>query len=592
MKKIITYFFCLIFFFNAQAQAEELYGLAMHGQPKYAVNFQHLDYVNPAAPQGGSIKQAAIGTFDTLNPFSIKGKAAEGLNLVYDRLMARVWDEPFTLYPLIAEKIDVPEDRSALTVHLNPAARFHDGTPITADDVLFSFETMKAKGRPNMRRIYRLVETIEKRNDHTIRFTFGPGHDQETVMIIAMMPVLSKGWWEQHDFDSTILEHPLGNGPYRIVKTDPGRQIIYEHVPDYWAADLPVNRGHFNFSTLIYDYYRDNTVAFEAFKAGETDLRREWDAGKWNTAYDFPAIHDGSVKKENFSHGRPERVRSLIFNTRRPPFDNRKVREALNYALDFDWLNSNLFHGQYKRISSYFPNASLAAQGLPDEEEKAILEPWREQLPPEIFGTAWQPPQTQNSQQKRLNLRKADTLLKEAGWIVKNGKRVRVDDEQNIFKFEIMLDSPENEKIALSFVSALKRLGIQAQVRVLDSAAYRGRLNDYDFDMTLYYWLNSLSPGTEQMLYWSCESANQPARWNFAGICHPAVDAIASSIAKAKTREELVTRTHALDRILMWHYNMIPLYYAGKDFLSYRQFIHHPVTTPLYGPVLETWWAE
>ncbi len=563
----------------------------MHGQPKYSADFTHLDYASPQAPKGGALKQAAIGTFDNLNPFAIKGKAAQGLNLVYDRLMQRVWDEAFTMYPLIAEKVDIPADRSEVTFHINKAARFHDGSPITAEDVLFSFETLRDHGRPNMRRIYKLVDSAKIMGKHEVYFHFGEGFDRETVMILAMMPVLSKAWWDGREFDSTLLEIPLLNGPYKITAVDPGRRVVYERAPDYWAKDLPVNSGHFNFERIIYDYYRDNSVAFEAFKSGDLDLRRERDAGKWATAYDFPAIKNGAVTKESLQHGRPERVRSLIFNTRRTPFDNRGVREALNYVLDFDWLNTNLFHSQYKRITSYFPNSELAATGEPSEAELALLKPFESALAPEVFGPAWQAAKTSNQSEQRKNLRKASALLKEAGWIIKDGKRVHKKTFEP-FKFEILLDSPQDEKVALSFINSLERLGIRAHVRVLDSAAFRGRLNEYDFDMVLYHWTNSLSPGTEQMLYWSCESADQPARWNFPGICQPAIDALAQGIANAKDREDLVAHAHALDRILSWNYYTIPLYYAGEDYVSYRNFIRHPDKTPLYGMVIETWWAE
>ncbi len=573
------------------ARAETLHGLAMHGAPKYGPDFAHLDYVNPDAPKGGTLKQAATGTFDNLNPYAIKGKAAQGLNLVYDRLMARVWDEPFTMYPLIAEHIEVPEDRSSLTVHINPAARFHDGSAITAEDVLFSFETLRDHGRPNMRRIYRLVDEARIIDQDTAYFSFGEGHDRETVMILAMMPVLSKAWWVDREFDSTLLETPLLNGPYKIAEVDPGRRIVYERVADYWAADLPVNRGQFNFDRVVYDYYRDDTVAFEAFKAGDVDFRREWDAGRWAAGYNGPAVDRGDIVKEELAHGRPERVRSLIFNTRRPPFDNRAVREALGLALDFDWLNKTLFHGQYKRIDSFFPNAYLAAAGEPSEAELALLEPWRASLSPEIFSAAWRPPQSGDRTAARANLRRADGLLQQAGWIVRDGVRVN-EQTGTALTFEIMLDSPEHEKVALAYIDGLKRLGVSATVRALDTAAFRGRLNDYDFDMVLYHWTNSLSPGTEQMLYWSCEAAEQPARWNFPGICEPAVDALAQGIADAQSRDDLVAHARALDRVLSWGHYTIPLYYAGTDMVAYRHHIRRPDETPLYGMVIESWWAD
>lgn len=557
----------------------------MHGIPQYNAQSTHLGYANPDAPKGGTLRMAAIGTFDSLNPYAIKGSAAQGLALVYDRLMARVWDEPFTLYPLIADHVDVAPDRSAITIHVDPRARFHDGSPITADDVIFSYQTLRDSGRPNMRKVYRLIETVEKTDPLTVRFKLGEGYDQETIMIIAMMPVLSKSYWESRTFDSSTLDIPLLNGPYRIAEFDPGRRIVYERVPDYWAADLLTNKGHHNFDRIIYDYYRDDSVAFEAFKSGDLTLRREWDAGQWARAYDFPAALDNRVKTEALPHGRPERVRALIFNTRRPPFDDIRVRKALNLLLDFNWINKNIFYGQYKQIDSYFPNSELAATSKPGPRELEILTPWKDQIQSTVFeGKDTRPPQTQ-----REKLREADRLLKEAGWIVENGKRVK---NGKPFSFEIILDAPENEKIALHFKRALEKMGIDVLIRVLDTAAYRGRLNEYNFDMTLYYWLSSLSPGTEQILYWGCAAANEPARWNFSGICNPAIDSIAQAIPETKTREDLVAHVRALDRILMSGDYMIPLYYGGTDYVSYWNPVHRPEKTPLYGMVLETWWMD
>lgn len=539
----------------------------MNGTPKYDQAAPHLDYVNPNAPKQGTLVQSALGTFDTLNPFNIKGTAVQGLSLVHDRLMQRVWDEPFTMYPLIAEKIDVPADRSAITFFLNPKAKFQDGSPITADDVIFSFNILKEKGRPNMRRVYGLVKTVEKKNDRTIHFALGEGYDRETIMIIAMMPVLSKSWWEKHDFNSTTLDIPNSNGPYKIISVDPGRKITYERDKNYWAADLFVNKGQFNFDKMVFDYYRDDAVAFEAFKAGEFDLRREWDAGKWASGYTFPAIKNGTVKAKSLKHGRPEKVRSLIFNTRRPPFDDIRVREALGLAFDFEWINANLYHSLYKRVNSYYPNSELAAGD-------------------------WVPPSHKTPAESRANLRKADQLLKDAGWIVVNGKRVKQSDPKSALTFEIMLGAPDDEKVALAFARNLKKLGIEPRIRVLDAAAFTGRLNEYDFDMVLHFWLSTLSPGTEQILYYGCEAGKQKARWNFPGICDPEIDRLSLSIAASPTREDMVSRLHDLDRALLKGQYMIPLNYPGVDYVAYKTTLKHPANIPLYGMVLESWWAQ
>lgn len=570
-------------------ELEAPYGLAMVGTPKYDASAAHLDYASPDAPKGGTLKMSAIGTFDTLNPYSIKGKAAEGLHLVYDRLMARVWDEPFTMYPLIAEKVEVADDRSWIAFTLNPKARFKDGTPITVDDVIFSYETLRDSGRPNMRQVYKLVQSAEKEGERRVKFTLGEGYDRETVMILAMMPVLSKDWWSGRTFDATTLGQINTNGPYTIETIDVGRRIVYKRDPDYWAKDLPVNVGHFNPDTIIYDYYRDGDVAFEAFKSGDADFRREFDVGRWADGYDFPAIKNGTIKKEAIAHSRPEKARAFIFNTRRAPFDDIRVREAFNLLFDYEWVNKNLFHGKFKRITSFYPNSELAAHGTPSAAELSLLESYRDTFAPPVFETAYTPPVSETPQQRRTNMRKAAALLDASGWTVQNGKRMK---DGNPLSFEILLGAPEDEKIALHLSRALEKAGIDVKIRVLDTAAYRGRLNEYDFDMTLYHWLSSLSPGTEQVLYWGCEAAKQPARWNFAGICNPAVDALAGNIAHAETREDLVAHVRALDRILTHGQYVIPLYYAGEDYVSYAAKIRHPAETPLYGMVLETWWID
>ena len=536
----------------------------MHGAPKYTAESTHLDYANPDAPKGGKTTMAAIGTFDTLNPYSIKGKAALGLNLVYDRLMARVWDEPFSMYPLIAESYEMPDDRSSITFHLNPAAKFHDGSTITTDDIAFSFETLKTQGRPNMRAVYRLVQNVDVKDKQTITFAFGEGYDQETALIIAMMPILSKAYWDGKTFDQTTLENPILNGPYAIKSIDPGRSITYERVKNYWAADILPNAGHYNFDEITYEYFRDDSVALEAFAAGDTDLRRESDIGKWKNDHNFPAIQTGAVKQEALPHGRPEPARGFIFNTRRPPFDNIHVREALSLMLDRHKINKLLFNNEQKFITSYFPNSPFEAIAF--------------RAPPELGQT-----------DIRANMRKAAELLKEAGWNVENGIQTK---DGKILSFEVLLQTPEDEKLALNFAQNLKRLGVNMRVRVTDSADFIRRINAYDYDMVLHQWLSTLSPGTEQSIYWSCEAAEQQGRFNFAGICDPEIDALATKVPQTKTYEELVSTMQALDAKLLAGHYMIPLFYLGKDFAAYKNNIHHPDKTPLYGMVLETWWKE
>lgn len=531
----------------------------MHGTSKYNTNSPHIDYANPDAPKGSTLKQSAVGTFDTLNPFSLKGQAPLNMNLVNDRLMRRVWDEPFTLYPLIAERIDIPADRSGITFHLNPKAVFHDGSPITAQDVLFSYETLRDKGRANMRKIYKLIDNAEIIDERTIKFTFGEGYDRETVMIIAMMPVLSKAYWQSKDFDAALTEVPLGSGSYKVKGFDLGRNITYERVPNYWAKDIFVNRGHYNFKEISYDYYRDDTIALESFKKGDLNLRREWNVNKWRMHYNNLPTH---LIKSELTHKRPERAKGLIFNLRRKPFDNLKVRQALSTAFHDEWVAKNLYSENFKRIDSVFPNSVLAA---PSPEERR--------------------------QQFRGRLRDAAKLLNESGWIIQNGKRIHSETDKP-FEFELITATPQDEKIALTYQRALERLGITMHIRPLDAATFQNRKTSYDYDMIAFHWQNSLSPGTEQRLYWSCAAADEPARFNYSGICTPELDALTDKIADAQTYEELVEHAHSIDRIIREENIFIPLFYKGSDYIAHHENIKNNGENPIYGAVLETWWIN
>ncbi len=571
------------------AQAESS-GLAMVGDAKMSSDFTHFDYANPEAPKGGTFRRAAFGTFDTVNPFSLKGNSAQGLNLVYDRLMSRSWDEPFTMYPQIAESVNIPEDRSSITFTLNPNAKFQDGTTITSDDVEFSFETLKEKGRPNMRNVYKLVDKVEKSGKDKITFHLGKGYDRETVMILAMMPVLSKHWWSGKDFNKTILEAPNTSGPYKIAEIDAGKKIVYERDPNYWGADLPVNKGQYNFDKVSFDYFRDQTSAFESFKAGDIDVWVDLDPGHWASAYDLPSVSTDLIKKEELKHGRVERMWGFIFNTRRAPFDNAKVRRALSQMVDYDWINRNIFYGAYQTTTSYFPNSELAAIDEPSQEELVYLSPYKDNLPEEVFGPAWQAPPSGSMVANRASQVKADALLKESGWGVRNGLRVN-DTTGEPFSFEIVLGDPKDEKLAISFKKSLERLGITVTLRTLDAAAFQDRLTAYDYDMVLDYWQNSLSPGTEQALYWGCQAAKENGRFNYAGICHPAIENLIATIPNATSREGMVAATRALDRILTWENYAIPLFYSDRDTVASWSLFSHPEQQSLYGNILESWWS-
>ncbi len=580
--------FGISFFVTHFGYAEESsspFGLSMHGQTKYNADDTHLSYVNPDAPKGGALKTAAIGSFDSLNPYSIKGTAAQNMNLVYDRLMRRVWDEPFTLYPLIAQKLDVAEDRSAVTFHLNPKARFHDGTPITATDVLFSYETLKQHGRPNMRRIYSLISSAEIKNEQTIHFTFGGGYDRETVMIVAMMPVLSKAWWSTREFDSTVTETPVLNGPYRIKNATAGRKIIYERVKDYWAKDLLVNKGHYNFDTITYDYFRDDTIALEAFKKGDLNFRREWDSAKWQSAY---KDINNAIALYNAPHQRPERAHGFVFNMRRTLFKDIEIRKALSIAFDAQWVEKNLYNNTLKRIKSVYPNSVLDGSDSVESNVLNGFNDWKDDVNAAVLQN---PFITETKMTARDRLKAAKEILENASWIVKDGVRVHKDTGATL-SFEIIVSTGQEEKIALSYQKTLQRLGIKMDIRMLDSTSFQERKKSYDYDMISVFWQNSLSPGTEQVAYWSCQAAKEIARFNYAGICNPALDHYAGKIADAKTYSELITYAQSIDRILLSEHIFIPLFYKDVDYIAHTKNIKHPETTPTYGAVVEGWWMD
>lgn len=567
----------------------DTHGLAMVGTPTIPDGFTHFNYANPDAPKGGTFKQAILGNFDTLNPFSLKGTAAQSLNLVYDRLMMRSWDEPFTLYPLIAESIDVPDDRSSITFHLNPKAKFQDGSPITADDVLFSFKTLKENGRPNMRNTYKMVSAVDKLNDHSVKFTLSADRTKETVMILAMMPVLSEKWWATQDLNRTILTPPNSTGPYRITEVEVGRRIVMERNPDYWAKDLPVAKGQYNFDRIIFNYFKNQTSAFESFKAGDTDMWIDMNPGHWANAYDFPAAKNNDVVREEIAHHRVEKMWGFIFNSARPPFNDRNVRKALSLVLDYDWINKNIYYGQYKTLNSFFPNSYLAATGLPSDTELTYLTPYKDTLSPDVFGASWTPPPTGDQSAIRANRLNADKLLSASGWVIQNGVRVNATTGKPL-TFEMMVGSPDEEKLALAFKRSLSGLGVNVKLRVLDAAAFQARLSDYDYDMMLYNWQNTLSPGTEQAVYWGCAAASQKGRFNYAQICNPAIDHLVSLIPNSTTTEEMTSAVRALDRILMSESYVIPLFYTGRDFVASWVRISHPEKPSLYGNIMESWW--
>lgn len=578
------------------ATAQELtpvHAIAIHGEPKYGPDFTHFDYVNPDAPQGGDVTLHAIGNFDTFNPYVIKGVPAAGISLTFESLMTSSADEPFTEYGLIAESMEMPEDRSFIIYNLRAEARFHDGEPITADDVVFSLNVLKEKGQPFFRFYYGNVEAAEKLGERRVKFTFSGDENRELPMIIGQMPILPEHYWRDRDFEATTLDPPLGSGPYKVRAFEPGRFVEYERVADYWGDGLPVNRGQYNFGTIRYDYYRDATVATEAFKAGEYDFRAENIAKQWATAYDIPAVRDGRIVKREFGHGLPSGMQGFAFNLRRPIFADPQVRRALAYAFDFEWSNENLFFGQYIRTESYFDNSDLASRGLPEGEEREILERFRDRLPAEVFTEAYAPPTTQGGS-LRDNLRTALGILRDAGWEVKDG--VLTDVETGApFAFEIMLNAATAsswERIVLPYAQNLKRLGIEATVRTVDPNQYQNRLDSYDFDMLVQVWGQSLSPGNEQREFWGSEAAERPGSRNVTGLKHEVVDALIELVISAPDRESLVHRVRALDRVLLWHHLVVPHWHIPYSRIVYWDKFGLPETVPMQGVQFLTWWVD
>ncbi|WP_413204274.1 extracellular solute-binding protein [Rhodospirillum sp. A1_3_36] len=565
------------------------HGLAMYGTPKYPADFTHFDYVNPDAPKGGDIRLATIGGFDSLNPYVIKGDSAAGLGLTYDTLMVSSADEAFTKYGLIAESVEVPKDRSWVRFTLRPEAKWSDGEPITAEDVAFSMETLRTKGLPLYNAYYSSVTNVEVEDERTVRFDFEEGENRELPLIVSELPILPKHYWKDRDFTAVTLDIPVTSGPYAVKDFEPGRYITLERRDDYWAKDLPVNRGKNNFDTIRYDYYRDSTVMFEAFKAGAIDFRQEMSAKAWATKYDFPAAEDGRVIKETLDHHRVEGMQGFVYNMRNPLFADPKVREALANAFDFEWTNQTLSSGELKHHRSYFDNSDLAATGLPSEAELAILEPLRDDIPKRVFTEEYNPPSTAPPGGLRANLKKALDLLREAGWSVKDGKLV--NGEGKPFSFEILLVQPEFEKIILPMAKNLERLGIDVSIRTVDTAQYINRLTQFDYDMIVGSWGQTESPGNEQRDFWSSAAADTPGSRNLAGIKNPALDKVIDQLIASPSREDLVTRVHALDRILQWSFLVIPQFYFGADFIAHWDIFGHP-PTPSKGVQLMTWWID
>lgn len=573
---------------TALASAQQLNAVAMYGEPKYSETFQHFDYANPAAPKGGALRMHTLGSFDSFNSFVARGQAAVGTSYVYDTLTVASKDEPFTQYGLLAERIDIAKDRNSVTYTLRKEATFADGEPVTAHDVVFTFELLMEKGSPFYAFYYADVESVKALDEHTVTFALTPGDNRELALILGQLPVLPQHFWQDKDFSRSGLTVPLGSGPYRIKEFDAGKRVTYERRDDYWAKELAVNKGHYNFDEIRFTYFLDDTVALEAFKGGRYDVRIENVASNWANGYEGPALRRGDIHLDSIQHHLPAGMQGFAYNLRRDLFQDPVLRKALAYAFDFEWTNKNLFHGQYRRTRSFFQNSDLAAEGLPSDAELALLNPLKEQLPQEVFTHAYAPPRSDGSGRPRENLLRAQTLLKEAGYTLQ-GKTLTTPGGKPV-RFEILLDSPAWDRITLPFIRNLKMLGVEANARRIDSSQYEERLRRFDFDMVVQVFPQSNSPGNEQRDFWHSSAADRPDSRNIIGINNPAIDSLVQAVIRAQSREALIASTRALDRALQWNYYVIPNWHLDQYRVARWQHIQYPAQHADYGLALDTWW--
>ena len=578
--------------------AERHHALSLVGTPKYRADFNHFDWVNPDAPKGGRVRQWRPGTFDSLNPFILNSNPAFGVTLIYDTLMKSSSDEPSTEYGLVAEWVSYPDDFSSATFHLRDGAKFHDGRQITPDDVIFSLEALK-KVNPQYAFYYKNVVKVEKTADREVTFRFDVKNNRELPQIIGQLAILPKHYWSGKKADGTprditksTLEPPLGSGPYRIGTVNAGKYITYDRVADYWGRDLGVNKGQNNFDELRWDYFRDSTIAFEAFRAGKLDYYRETSSKNWATGYDFDAVKNGLIKTQKIDLKTSQSMQCFAFNTRRGKFSDARVRRAFDLAFDFEWANKNLFYGQYSRVGSYFQNTELASSGLPQGRELEILNELKSEIPPEVFTTEYKNPTNDKPGDLRNHLRQAIKLLGAAGWKNKGGKLINEKTNEQM-KVEFLLVSPLFERIVLPFIRNLKKLGIAASVRTVDTSQYIRRLEDFDFDIVVGNFGQSHSPGNEQREYWGAPAATKKGSRNIIGIKNPAVDKLIDKIIFAKSRDELVAVTRALDRVLLANHYVVPQWFAPYERLAYWDMYRHPAKLPSQAVAFEQiWWFD
>jgi len=576
------------------AQGEPRHGLSAFGDLKYPADFSHFEYVNADAPKGGQLSMigtAGLITFNSFNGYILKGDAAQGLSYLFDTLMVRAEDEPDAVYGLVAETADVASDGLSVTFKLRDDAKFADNKAVTADDVVFSFNTLKEKGHPSIALNFSRVEKAEALDANTVKFSFTEANRDLPLVVATAIPVFSKDWYASRDFAKTSLEAPLGSGPYRIKEFKQGRHVTYERRKDYWARDLPVNLGRHNFDTLRYEYFRDRTAEFEALKAGVFDLREEFTSRDWATKYDFDAIKQGNVITETLPDERPSGAQGFFLNMRREKFADVRVRQALDLAFDFEWTNKTLFYGLYRRTGSFFENSDMRASAKPDAGELALLEPFRSQLPASVFDEVYVPPVSNGSGQDRGLLRRAARLLKQAGWELKDG--IRTNKKGDKLSVEFLIFSPTMERIISPYVKNLRVIGVDSSIRIVDPAQYQNRLKSFDFDITISRYVVRQTPGVELETYFGSHSAKISGSQNLAGISDPVIDALIKSAIAANSREELNTAIRALDRVLRAQHFWVPHWYKAAHAIAYWNKFSRPATKPKFNRgIIETWWYD
>jgi microcin C transport system substrate-binding protein len=596
---MIKYFTAILFIAltistNVYSYTHKGHAIALHGKPKYASNFTHFDYTNPYAPKKGSIKLAAQGTYDSLNQFIAKGNAATEIGLIYDTLTVQSADEPFTQYGLVARTIEWPDDRTWIKYQLRPEARFHDGAPMSALDVKFTFEQLMEKGSPTFKSLYSDVTEVIVIGTYTIKFKFKNGHNRELMLLIGQLPVLPKHYWSKRDLSKSTLDIPLGSSAYKIKSIDIGKNIVFERVKNYWGRNLPVNKGRYNFDEIRYDYYRDSTILLEALKAGSYDFRLENVSKQWATGYDGTPFQKGWLKKENLKHENPTGMQCFMLNMRNPLFSDIRIRKALNYAFDYEWTNNTLFYGAYKRNYSFFTNSELASLGIPSEDELELLEPLKDELPASVFTEPNWLPVTNGTGNNREQLKKAKKLLEEAGWFVKDN--VLTNSNGDIFAFQFLVYDPSFERIINPFIKGLKKLGIQASVRRVEVSQYINQIRNFDFDIITYSYSQSTTPGNELIQYWHSSTADTPASLNMAGIKNPAIDNLITNVIESENREDLIVATKALDRAMLHNWYVIPQWHIDSHRIAYWDKFSRPNVGPKYDPSYDislfTWWID